>query len=142
VNIRRDLELAVPPAREQADMVLVRVESILVISRVHIGSVRPRAASGAALVPAGAACAVIPADAATAGVEVCAPPGGLVIGPAAGPPVEVGMARFADPPFAIPLEPVVGGGESERITAHDSLSVPWRFRLTARQAVTVCSGAE
>ena len=48
----------------------------------------------------------------------------------------------ADPPFAIPLEPVVGGGESERITAHDSSSVPWRFRLTARQALTVCSGAE
>jgi hypothetical protein len=44
---------AVPPAREQADMVLVRVESIFVSSRVHIGSVRPRAASGAALCPPG-----------------------------------------------------------------------------------------
>ena len=54
MNIRRDLEVAVPPAREQACMVLVRVESIFVTSRVHIGSVRPRAASGAALVPAGA----------------------------------------------------------------------------------------
>ena len=116
--------------------------STFVTSRVHIGSVRPRVASGAALVPAAAACAVIPTGAATAGFEVFAPPGGLVILPAAGPRVEVGTARFADPPFAIPLEPLVGGGESERITAHDSSSVPRRFRLTARQAVTVCSGAE
>jgi hypothetical protein len=142
VNIRRDLELAVAPAREQADMQLVRVESIFVTSRVHIGSVRPRAASGAGLVPARAACAVIPTGAATGGFEVFAPPGGLVIPPAAGPPVKGGVERFADPPFAIPLEPVVGGGESERITAHDSSSVRWRFRLTARQAVTVSTGAE
>jgi hypothetical protein len=53
LNIRRDLELAVPPAREQADMVLVRVESIFVTSRVHIGSVRPRAASGRRSCPPG-----------------------------------------------------------------------------------------
>lgn len=55
---------------------------------------------------------------------------------------KVCVAGLADPPLAISREPVVGGGESERIPAHDCSSVYGRFRLTARQAVTVCCGAE
>jgi hypothetical protein len=57
------------------------------------------------------------------------------------PPGGVGVARFADPPAVIELRPVPGAGESERVTAKDASSVPWRFELTAKQSVTVCSGA-
>jgi hypothetical protein len=141
VNVVRDLELASQPPREQADLVLVLTEQILVPAHAQIGTIRPSAAPGfARLRAAGAGCAVIPAGAAAAGFEVLAPRGGLVIRPAAGPPVGVGVARFADPPAAIALAPVPGAGESERITGEDTSSVPWRFRLTGRQAVTVCSG--
>jgi hypothetical protein len=141
VNVHRDLETAIPEARAAADEVLLRVEELSVLSKPRSGTVRPRSVSGVPLEPAGAGCAVIPAGAASAGFEVVAPPGGLIIRPDAGPRVGVGVARFSIPPEAIPLKAVLGGSESERIPPHDSSSVPWRFRLTAAQRVTVCSGA-
>jgi hypothetical protein len=143
VDVHRNLELASPAARAQADVMLVRVEEIFARARARTGTVRPSSGSTVPLQPAGIGCAVIPAGTAFAGFEVVAPRGGLIIRPDAGPPVEVAVARFADPPTAIALAPVAGAGESERSPApRDASPVPWRFRLTARQAVTVCSGAE
>jgi hypothetical protein len=143
VGVRRDLELASPAARAQADVVLVRTEEISVAGRARIGTVRPGSPPGSPpLQAASPGCAVVPAGAASAGFQVVSPPGGLVIRPDAGPPVAVGIARFSDPPVGVALNPVLGASESELVPAHDSSSVPWRFQLTAGQAVTVCSGAE
>jgi hypothetical protein len=143
VSVHRDLELAAPAARAQADVVIVTVERIAVrAARERTGTVRPRSASGAALRHAGAGCAVIPAGAASVGSQIVAPPGGLIIRPAAGPIVGVGAARFSDPPAAVPLASVLGGSEAVIPTKHDRSRLPWRFRLTAQQAVTVCSLAK
>jgi hypothetical protein len=143
VNVVQDLELASPAAREMADTVLGRLEGVTFHEgHVAFGSRRPRAASGAALQPAGAGCSLVPASAATSGLEVDAPPGGLVIEPAAGPQVAVGVARFAAPPFTISLPYVLGGTAAVVPIRPDSSSVPWRFTLTGRQAITVCSIAE
>jgi hypothetical protein len=143
VRVRQDLELAPQPDRVWADTVLVRVEGITFnIGTVSTGSIRPRSASGAALRPAGAGCSIVPAGAAASGLEVVAPAGGLIIRPAAGQPVSIGVARFADPPSAIPLPSVASGSAAVIPIRPDSSSVPWRFRLTGAQAVTVCSIGE
>ena len=139
VNIHRDLELASPVTRARADVVLVDLEEVQFARGAATATVPPRTVSGTPLRPAGPGCAVIAAGTAREGLELVAPPGGLIIHPAAGPPVSVGVARFSDPPEVVELAPVRGGGESERRTALDASSVPWRFRLTAPQAITVCS---
>ncbi len=142
-RVHRDLELASPAARALADGVLVRVDEITVVaSGARSGTVPPHSVSGVPLQPAGAGCVVVPAGAASEALEVLAPPGGLIIRPDAGPPVGVRVARFSDPPAAVPLASVLGDSQSEYLPAHDASSAPWRFGLTARQAVTVCSGAE
>jgi hypothetical protein len=143
VHIHQNLELALPAARAQADLALVRVEAIAVVAGGgHIGTIRPPSVSGLRLQPAGAGCAVIPAGSASTAFQVVAPPGGLIIRPDAGPPVGVSAARFADPPAAVPLASVLGASEAMIHTNQDASSVPWRFQLTASQAVTVCSLAE
>jgi hypothetical protein len=143
VRVDRDIQLASPRVRYQADRVLLREERMYFLTAARVGAVRPLGALGfrATLQPAGAGCALIPAGTASGGVEVVSPPSGLVIRPHAGPPVGVGAARFSEPPKAIELNPVPGGGQRELVPKHDQSSVPWRFRLTAKQAVTVCSGA-
>ena len=143
VRVHQDLEIASSEARAEADLVLVRVEAIAVVAgRGHIGTIRPPSVSGLRLQPAGAGCAVIPAGSASTAFQVVAPPGGLIIRPDAGPPVGVGAARFADPPAAVPLASVLGASEAMIHTNQDASSAPWRFQLTAPQAVTVCSLAE
>jgi hypothetical protein len=142
VSVRRDLQLAPPVVRLWADQTLLRVEGILGLrGRVRSGTVRPRGLPGfAPPLPAGAGCAVIPEGAASVGYQVVAPPGGLVIRPAAGPHVGVSAARFSDEGLRLstPLLP----GEAVIRTKPDASSVPWRFGLIAPQAVTVCSRAE
>jgi hypothetical protein len=140
VRIGADLVRAPAPARAQADVVIARVEGIAVAaSRASSGTARPRSASGEALQPAGTGCARIAAGAATSGFAVLAPRGGLLLRPAAGPPVGVGLARFADPPTPVALESVLGASEAAVPLRRDASTVPWRVVLTAAQAVTVCS---
>jgi hypothetical protein len=143
VNVHRDLELASQPPREAADIVLVHIEGLtLQAASAPSGTVRPRSASHVRLQPAAAGCGVIPAGAASETFQVLAPPGGLGIHPAAGPPVKVGVARFSEPPASVELGSVGGASEAVVRTRPDASSVPWRFQLTAQQAVTVCSLAE
>jgi hypothetical protein len=143
VSIHRDLELASPSARHEGDRVLVNTERILVPGTARVGKVRPHSLLATPLEPVGPGCARIPSGTAALGLDVVSPPGGLVIRAAAGPPVEVGVGRFSEPPASLELNPVPGGSESERVPARqDASNVPWRFRLTGKQAVTVCSGAE
>jgi hypothetical protein len=140
VSVRRDIERAPATVRHQADRVLVREEQFSVPSIVRTGILRPLGLFGA-LRRAGVGCVLIPAGAASGGVEVVSPPGGLVIRPHAGGPVDVSVARFSEPPEAVELAPEPGGAEEELIPAYDRSGVPWRFRLSGKQAVTVCSGA-
>jgi len=142
VRVDRDLERASPAARAQADVVIVRVEALTVVSGDRSGTVRPRGVSGVPLQAGGAGCAVVPEGAASAGIQVMEPRGGLIIRPDAGPPVGVGAARFSDPPAAVPLVSVPGASQTAIRTEQDASSTPWRFQLTAPQAVTVCSLAE
>lgn len=143
VRVDRDLVRASQAARTQADVVIVTVEQISVLAaRERSGTIRPRSAAGVRLQPAGAGCVVIPAGAGSAGIQVVAPPGGLIVRAAPGPSVGVGAARFADPPAAVALSSVLGAGEAVIATKPDASHAPWRFQLTAQQAVTVCSLAE
>jgi hypothetical protein len=143
VSVHRDLELASPPARALADLVLVRVEAIeLVASLAHSGTARPLSVSGVPLQPAGPGCAVIPAGAAVNPFQLIAPPGGLIIRPDAGPPVRVGAARFSAPPAEVSLGEVRGASEAAISTKSDHSDIFWRVQLTGSQAVTVCSLAE
>jgi hypothetical protein len=143
VQVREDLELATAAQRALADRVLVRVEKVaLRPGFVGFGSIRPRSASGVALRAGSAGCSVLPAGAAASGLYVVAPAGGLIIRPAAGQPVNVGVARFADPSFAVEL-PVAPAGTADVIPIRpDASAVPWRFRLLGQQAITVCSLAK
>src|SRR5262249_15631883 len=143
VNVSRDLLRASPPVREQADLVLMRVEQISTAAPARSGTIRPQSALGyPELQPAATGCAVVPEGAASAEFQVVAPPGGLVIRPGPGRSAVVGVARSSTPPTAIGLSSVHGGGESEFVPPRDASPVPWRFELTAEQAVTVCSGAK
>jgi hypothetical protein len=143
VHARQDLELAPAGARASADTVLVHVEKVTFRPGfVRFGAIRPRSGSGAALPAAGAGCGVASAGTGPSGQWVIAPPGGIIIRPAAGPLVGIGAARFADPSFAVTL-PFVRAGTAAVIPIRaDYSKVPWRFRLLGRQAVTVCSIAE
>ncbi len=141
LRIRSDLELAPPIARYWADFVLVHLEGIgLFTGHIAAGTTRPQ---GAGLLPAGPSCSRIAAGAASSGLSVSSPPGGLTIRPDAGASVSVGAERFssgASPGIMIGTVP--GATEASIITRRDASNIPWRFRLTAAQAVTVCSVVE
>src|SRR5437870_4792569 len=92
----------------QADLVLMRVELMQIPPRPRVGKLQPRSVHGIVLRAISTGCAAVPAGLASAGFELVAPAGGLVIRPAAGPPVEVGVARFSEAPAAIQLQPVPG----------------------------------
>ena len=140
VSLHKNLELAFPPARERADMVLVRVEQIqLRGSQQPGGSMRPHAYFSTGLKPAGPGCALIPAGYATSGYEVVAPPGGLIIRAGAGPAVRVGVARYSEAPASIPIGSVSAGSEAWVPIQPDNSAASWRVALTGPQAITVCS---
>jgi hypothetical protein len=137
-----EAELASAPeyGRRQADVVLAGAlplaSCIAPPGTTECGSasaVRTRAAARSGAAQA-ARCTRIPSG----GGETTLPPGSSVVELGAGPPAQLALRRFAVGEFPIALEQLPGGSSMAIDIPADRSSRPWRLRVEARQAATVC----
>ncbi len=115
--------------REHADRVLAEA---LPIS----ASVAPGGLPGAR--PSGAACVTLPGGE-SAAKEVPLKPGATTIEVAAGPAPVIGLRRFAEEVFPVPV-PAEGGATTTLEIPEDRASQLWYVHVEAGQAARVCTG--
>lgn len=136
------IEAADPVARAAADHFLVRALPIAVVPAAG----RPRhlpVAAGASqtggVLARSRGCLRFTPLVVGAQVTLRLPPGGLWLRPAAGPPVPISVARFADAPdLGVGVGPALGGRASQLDLPPSRASRSWRAQLIPDQPLLIC----
>lgn len=138
------IEAAVPQARAAADHFLVRALSVGVVPAESLPSALPPPAgavqSGGALRRVRGCIRFTPLVAG-AQVSLRVPPGGLWLRPAAGSPVPIAVARFADLETidnGVEVGPALGGRPSLLRLSPSAMSSGWRALLVPDQPLLLC----
>ena len=136
----RELEGAVPIAREAADRLLGRgLGSALAPTAAPPRALPPRieASAEGGEVRGRAGCLLFRPLAAPAQLVVAVPSSGLWLHPAPGPAVPVALGRFADG-FPVGAGSIPGGSSSALAIGPGAAAEGWRALLTPSQPVRVC----
>lgn len=137
-----EIEAAGPVARAAVDHFLVRALPIAVVPAPDPPGRLPAAAGASqtgGVLSRGRGCLRFTPLVAGAQVTLRMPPGGLWLRPAAGPPVPISVARFADSPQAgVGVGPALGARPSRLDLPLGPASRGWQAQLIPDQQLLIC----
>ncbi|HSR93564.1 MAG TPA: hypothetical protein VLK56_01755, partial [Solirubrobacterales bacterium] len=134
------LRAADPASREDADLFLARALPVEIGAAVALPRALPHGAVASqegGLLSRRRGCIEFRPFATFAQLTLPVPPGGLWVRPGAGPPIQIGLRRFADG-FAATTE-AIGGRASELRLPLAAAAREWQAQLLSKQPVLVCA---